>query len=144
MSKFVFISSLSVLIGRPWYDSVSGNEPPQPDTFYACTKNFGEQIRKLYSEKHNTSVTCLRLGMPFPLGDDRESIRLGYDKVRPQLVHFDDIATSIRLALHERLPFTQYPIVSDCDVPWVKPQSTQRLGYVPRYYFTAQGVQERR
>jgi uronate dehydrogenase len=139
--KFVFISSLSILIGSPWYERITGVEMPRPDTFYACSKYFGEQIGALYSKKFGLSVTCLRLGHPFPLNDDREVKILADDRYRSHLVHFEDIAQAIKLALQENLPFSSYPIVSACDVPWVAPEATFRLGYQPQYRFTPQGAE---
>ena len=36
--------------------------PPAPDSMYAVTKLFGENVAQLYAQKHGLAATCLRIG----------------------------------------------------------------------------------
>ena len=140
VAKFVFISSLTVISGSPHYEHVMGGEAARPGNFYACTKNFGEQMGALYAAEHSMNVTCLRLGHPYPLHDALEEKRLAHRFWQATMVHFEDIAQAITCALRKVAPFATYPIVSSCEEPWIVPESTHALGYVPRYFFTPQGA----
>jgi hypothetical protein len=86
------------------------------------------------------SVTCLRLGQPYPQGDEREARRMSFDGNIAQFVHFEDIAQAVGLALRQTVPFATYPIVSACHTDWVDPASVSELGFVPRWHFSPAGA----
>ena len=48
------------------------NDPPNPDSLYAVSKLFGEQIGKLYSEQHDVEFVGMRIGW-LVAGDDPEA-----------------------------------------------------------------------
>lgn len=143
VSKFVFVSSLTAIMGMPEYESITGQEPPRPSNFYACTKLFGEQLGMIYAKGGTMSVTCLRLGQPYPIDRPKDANWLTNAATRPRMVHMEDIAQAMARALRETQPFTVYPIVSKSDGMWIEDQAMEALGYVPHYVFTAEGLLRR-
>lgn len=140
IAKFVFISSLTTLLGLPRYNCIEGTEMPRPHNVYACTKLFGEQVGQVYAAQSEMSVTCLRLGQPYPLNRPLEDELLCQARVRELMVHMDDIALAITGALRNVEAFAVYPIVSQCEAPWVNENAARGLGYKPRYFFTSTGA----
>lgn len=138
VKKFVFISSMTAILGVE-HERVRGDEPATPHSPYACTKLFGEQLGYCYAEMFGMSVTCLRLGQPFPMLNVPRRKQLSERKQRTIHVHMEDIAQAVELALQESAPHTVYPIVSGSDEPWVEAEATAALGYSPRYLFTTHG-----
>lgn len=58
----VYASSAHVVgMYRP-DDQLTPDTPPAPDSMYAVTKLFGENVGQLYARKHDMAVTCLRIG----------------------------------------------------------------------------------
>lgn len=139
VKKFVFISSMTAIMGAE-HERVRGDEPPTPNSTYACTKLFGEQLGFSYAQKFGMSVTCLRLGQPYPLANLGRRKRLEERAARIIHVHMQDIAQAVELALAETALHTVYPIVSGSEAePWVDLEAAAGLGYFPRYQFTAEG-----
>lgn len=56
------------------FPMISEELPVRPDSFYAVSKLFGENLGRSYYEKHNIPVACLRIGS-VNKGDKPESIR---------------------------------------------------------------------
>jgi nucleoside-diphosphate-sugar epimerase len=144
VAKFVFVSSITVVLGQPRFETIMGDEAPHPANFYACTKYFGEQIGALYSSRYGMAVTCLRLGHPYPLQDHEKERLMSSSASRALLVHVEDISQAFEGALRETLPFACYPIVSASDAPWIAESAYHALGYSPRYLFTSEGVELRK
>lgn len=140
ISKFVFISSMTVVTGNPRYESLAGDEPPRPRNVYACTKLFGEQVGAVYAAEHGMSVTCLRLGQPFPLGYEQEEAWMADVTARSIFVHVEDIAAATAGALRETESFSAYSVVSASDAPWLEDVTIPALDYSPRYRFTPYGA----
>ena len=44
------------------FPMISENLPVRPDSFYAVSKLFGENLGRFYYEKYDIPVTCLRIG----------------------------------------------------------------------------------
>lgn len=142
IGKFVFISSLSV-VGCPRDEMLKGDEALRPVNLYACTKSFGELVGSVYAAQQRMSVTCLRLGQPYPLNTELEKERMAYPYYRRLIVHFEDIAQALGLALKETAAFAIYPIVSDNETPWVDQDANQMQGYKARYLCTSDGVRKK-
>ena len=133
--KFVFISSMTVICGDPLYDQPAGDEPGRPANVYACTKLFGEHLGEVYAKKYGMSVTCLRLGQPYPLKTSHDTRWLANDWARGMMVHMVDVASAIECALHHTTPYSVHAIVSASDTPWLQRAEVPELGYSPRFRF---------
>lgn len=145
VERVVYVSSLTTVLGTPGYQRIEADTRDRPRDVYAACKLFGEQVGRTYAyptSGEGLQVTCLRLGMPYPVftGSDR-----GWQNNRGRralIVHVEDVAHSIRCAL--TLPpaarYGVYSIVSDSDNPMVDPNAYAGLGYRPRWNFTDQGA----
>lgn len=138
--KFVQISSLAIHTGPPDQETVSVRDLPQPRDFYACTKLFGDNLGMVYSAQRDMSVTCLRLGQPYPVRPERELLWLKDPHARSLFVHVEDIASAIAGALHCPLPYSVHAVVSNADTRWVENPDVPELNYHPRFYFAPDGV----
>ena len=69
--RFVFASTVQVLLGYPQGSFVSDHDPVRPVSRYACTKVLGEALGRYYRDKFGLEVVCLRLGaVPHVSRDD--------------------------------------------------------------------------
>ena len=64
IGRIVYMSSMTIDLGSPPRLSFSHDTPVRPNSLYACTKLFGEQLGELYARQYGMSVICLRLGQP--------------------------------------------------------------------------------
>jgi uronate dehydrogenase len=60
--RAVFASTSRVTGFYPETGTVRPDSPPRPDGHYAVSKALGEQLARLYSERHGLEVACLRIG----------------------------------------------------------------------------------
>lgn len=133
--QFVYVSSLTVVMGIPPVDGYPELSTPHPLSLYGVSKLFGEHLGEVYSREHGMNVICLRLGQPYPFGEDPlEKERKFTPKGRGALVGFEDIAQAIECSLcTDRIRFGAYNIVSES--PWRNVDisaAARDLGYVPR------------
>lgn len=134
---FVFISSLTTLLGLPERERVDENSSIQPVNVYACTKLFGDQVGQMYASRGELRVKCLRLGQPYR-SDKRFDDRWPYGPSRSRGINVaaEDIACAIRAALTSpQISYGAYPIVSRSDNEWIDPDSAREIGYEPIYNF---------
>jgi uronate dehydrogenase len=69
--RFVFASTVQVLLGHPRDAFVRDADPVRPVSRYACTKVLGEALGRYYRDRFGLEVVCLRLGaVPHPDRDD--------------------------------------------------------------------------
>lgn len=69
--RFIFASTVQVLLGYPRDAFVRDGDPVRPVSRYACTKVLGEALGRYHHERHGLEVVCLRLGaVPHPDRDD--------------------------------------------------------------------------
>ena len=69
--RFVFASTVQVLLGYPHDQFVDDAAPVRPLTRYACTKVLGEALGRFYHDRFGLEVVCLRLGaVPHPDHDN--------------------------------------------------------------------------
>jgi nucleoside-diphosphate-sugar epimerase len=140
VKKFVFISSLTIVLGTPKYERIEASTLPRPRSLYACSKFFGEELGYVYSQEHGMNVICLRLGQPFPTGNSLEAKWLANPRHRGIFVENRDIAFAIECALKADAPrFGVYSTVSDSDSAWIDVSAAAEIGYRPKYRFTAEG-----
>ncbi|MGO9908971.1 MAG: NAD-dependent epimerase/dehydratase family protein [Solirubrobacteraceae bacterium] len=67
-SRVVFASSNHATGFYPVQRTLSGCEPTRPDTLYGVTKVYGEALGRLYVDKFDLQVVCVRIGSfaPWP------------------------------------------------------------------------------
>jgi uronate dehydrogenase len=62
VSRVVFASSIHASGFYPIEQTLTGREPPRPDSLYGVTKVFGETLGQLYTDKFGLDVLCVRIG----------------------------------------------------------------------------------
>lgn len=60
--RIVFASSNHVVGYHPRASTLDHRAPHRPDTRYGLSKAFGEDLGRLYADKHGMEVVCLRIG----------------------------------------------------------------------------------
>ena len=60
--RIVFASSNHATGFYPTERTLTGAEPPRPDTLYGVTKVYGEALGSLYADKFGLDVVCIRIG----------------------------------------------------------------------------------
>ena len=60
--RVVFASSLHVTGFYDAGDRISPQMPVRPDSFYGVSKACGENLGRLYADKHGLQVVCVRIG----------------------------------------------------------------------------------
>jgi uronate dehydrogenase len=63
VQRIVYASSIHVVGFYPTEEYIDSDAPPRPDSYYAVSKAFGENLARLYVEKAGMEVACLRIGM---------------------------------------------------------------------------------
>jgi hypothetical protein len=89
------------------------------------------------------TVTCLRLGQPYPIDHPDEQEWLQDRRGRGLFVAVEDSAQAVAGALTSAnaLGFAAVPVVSDSDSAWIDVSpATQAIGYAPRWRFSAGGM----
>jgi uronate dehydrogenase len=72
VSRFVFASTMHVLGFYERDKTLSPGSPPRPDSRYAVSKLFGENLGRLYADKYGLRVCCLRIGHAVATLDEAE------------------------------------------------------------------------
>lgn len=62
VSRLAFASTMHVLGFYERDKPLSSDSPPRPDSRYALSKLFGENLGRLYADKYGLRVCCLRIG----------------------------------------------------------------------------------
>jgi len=141
VKRFVFASSLTILIGLPRHNELHDDLAPRPANFYAVTKMWGENLGEYFSRRHGLTVYCLRFGHPAGQKIAPHNIRKRELNPMPSiLVSSEDLAGSVISALtHEGGPaFGIYSIVSNCTDSRIDFSKTQEIGWSPKSQ-TSQG-----
>jgi uronate dehydrogenase len=66
VGRIVFASSNHVIGFHPTDARLDADAALRPDTFYGVSKAFGENMARLYHDKHGLEFACLRIGSCFP------------------------------------------------------------------------------
>jgi uronate dehydrogenase len=70
IKKIIFASTFQTIWNYPNNKTITTDMPPRPFNMYACSKIFGENVGRYYSEKYGMSVICLRIGYFLPYGHE--------------------------------------------------------------------------
>jgi uronate dehydrogenase len=66
VKRIVYGSSVHVVGFYPTSEYVDGLAPLRPDSLYAVSKAFGENLARLYVDKAHMDIACLRIGVALP------------------------------------------------------------------------------
>jgi uronate dehydrogenase len=66
VKKVILASTIQTIWNYPNNKVITTDMPARPFNIYACSKLFGENIGRYYSEKYGLSVICLRIGYFLP------------------------------------------------------------------------------
>lgn len=128
--QVVFFSSLTTVLGVPSLGWCTTDDS-RPNSLYAATKLFGEDLADFYSRAYGITIRCIRLGQPFPwFGDELKKDRS--DRSRQSLVHFNDIAPMVLAAAQPDGPkFGIYYGLSETVGRFCDLSNWAELGYRP-------------
>lgn len=125
VGRIVYASSAHVIGYHPVGEPVNEHSELRPDTVYATTKVFGEALARLYYDKHQIEVACLRIGSFRPAPENRRQLSTwlsGPDAVR-----------LVRQCLEvETLGFAIVYGTSANSDRWWTDASAPRIGYQPQ------------
>jgi len=125
VGRIVFASSNHVT-GFYRQDEVVGpHDPVRPDGFYGLSKAFGENLARLYWDRHGIETVCLRIGSSFPEPKDRRMLATW--------MSFDDLERLVVAAL--TAPVVGHSVIygmSDNATTWWDNTSARHIGYRPQ------------
>lgn len=74
-TRIVFASSNHVIGFHRRTSTIDEKADHRPDSFYGVSKAFGEDLGRLYADKHGLKVMCLRIGSCLPAPKDARMLR---------------------------------------------------------------------
>lgn len=122
--RVVFASSAHVTGFYPTSQRIGPEAPPRPDTLYGVGKAFGENLGRLYADKHGLEVVCVRIGT---LVDRPTEPRHLSTWLSPR----DAVQLFYRCLVAPNVGFTVPYGVSNNPRGWWDTSSAERLGYRP-------------
>lgn len=141
--RVVYASSLTTQLGNLDAPYFSESGPAEPQSVYACSKLFGENLARLYHRLHGMEILSLRIGQPFPLVP-RLDLGWRYNfRARSVSVAVEDIAHAIDAAISSPICHGVFNVVSESDNPRVDLESSRTMGYQPQYKFSEEGLHQR-
>ena len=66
IKRVVYASSIHTVGFYRTTERIDAAAPVRPDSYYAVSKAFGENLARLYSEKAGMDIACLRIGVALP------------------------------------------------------------------------------
>ncbi|BAM03030.1 NAD-dependent epimerase/dehydratase family protein [Phycisphaera mikurensis] len=143
VKRVVLMSSLTIHLGEPWRDRIPADAPVRPNSLYACTKLFAEQLAELHHRKDGLSTISARLGQPYPT-----SPWFGLDAMsdpgnRGCAATEEDIVRGTLAALETQTRLAVFNLLSACDQPVFDMDAGRRIGFKPRDEMTAAGPVDR-
>jgi len=73
--RVIFASSNHVIGFHRRSETIDHTADHRPDSFYGVSKAFGEDLGRLYADKHGMAVMCLRIGSCLPAPKDARMLR---------------------------------------------------------------------
>jgi uronate dehydrogenase len=125
VKRIVFASSNHVTGFYSQGQTIDASHPPRPDGLYGLSKAFGEDLARLYFDRHGIETACLRIGSSFAEPKDRRMLATW--------LSFDDLHRLISACLST--PVLGHSIVfgmSDNAVTWWDNRHARHIGYVPQ------------
>lgn len=138
--RIIYASSLTVQLGDPNVGCFSESGPIEPKNVYACTKQLGENLARLYHRQHGMEILSLRIGQPFPLQPALDLTWRHNLRARSVYVAVEDVARAIDAAISSPVVHGVFNVVSESDNPRADMASARKMGYQPRYRFSREGL----
>ena len=66
VKRIVYASSIHVIGFYPTSQHIDSEAPLRPDSYYGVSKAFGESLARLYVDKAEMEIACLRIGVTLP------------------------------------------------------------------------------
>ncbi|MGG1663303.1 NAD-dependent epimerase/dehydratase family protein [Brevibacillus sp. NRS-1366] len=125
VQRIVFASSIHAVGFYPRSTTIDPSVMPRPDTLYGVSKAFGENLARLYFDKHGVESVCIRICSfeERPQNLRHLSTWLSYD---------DAVRLFRSCILAESVGFAILYGVSDNERSWFVNPDAARLGYKPR------------
>ena len=124
VKRIVFASSNHVTGFYRQDEVISPLDPVRPDGLYGVSKAFGENLARLYFDRHGIETVCLRIGSSFPEPKNRRMLATW--------LSFDDLERLIVASL--TAPVTGFSVIyglSDNTTSWWDNGAARHLGYRP-------------
>lgn len=122
--RVVFASSAHVTGFYPTNQRIGPDAPLRPDSYYGLGKAFGENLGRLYADKHGLQVLCVRIGT---LANRPTSPRHLSTWLSPR----DAVELFYRCLFATPAGFTVLYGISANQRSWWDTSSAERLGYRP-------------
>ncbi len=139
VKRVVLMSSLTIHLGEPLRERVAADAPVRPNSLYACTKLFAEQLAEVHHRRDGLSTVVARLGQPYPTTPWFGPDALADPGNRGCAATEPDIVAGTLAALRTEEGYAIFNLVSGCDVPMFDLDAGRRIGYEPRFRMTAEG-----
>lgn len=123
--RVVFASSNHVTGYYRQSETIDAKHPPRPDSLYGVSKAFGEDLARLYYDRHGIETACVRIGSSFAEPKDRRMLATW--------LSFDDLHRLITACLST--PVLGHSIIfgmSDNALTWWDNRCARHIGYVPQ------------
>lgn len=123
--RIVFASSNHVMGYYRQSEVVDALSPPRPDGLYGLSKAFGEDLSRLYFDRHGIETACVRIGSSFPEPKDRRMLATW--------LSYDDLHRLITACL--TTPVLGHSIIygtSNNSVSWYDNRHARHIGFVPQ------------
>lgn len=125
VKRIIFASSHHAIGMYERTQQLDCDAPPRPGNLYGLSKAFGENLARMYFDKHGIEVACLRIGSCFEQpGDER--------MLATWLSHDDLLQLCRRCLQAPRLGYTVVYGVSDNSRRWWSNDAAGFLGFEPR------------
>lgn len=123
--RVVFASSNHVTGFYRQDEVVSPRDPVRPDGLYGLSKAFGENLARLYFDRHGIETVALRIGSSFPEPRNRRMLATW--------MSYDDLERLVVSAL--TTPVAGYSVIygmGDNTTTWWDNTSARHIGYRPK------------
>jgi uronate dehydrogenase len=125
VKRIVFASSNHVTGMYRQDEVIDTRAPVRPDGMYGLSKAWGENLARLYWDRHGIETACMRIGSSFPEPKDRRMLATW--------LSYDDLERLVVACL--TAPVVGYSVVygvSDNNTVWWDNTHAAHLGYRPR------------
>lgn len=129
VKKVVYASTCQTILNYGDGVWVTPEMPVRPSTVYACTKVFGEALARHYSDRHGSSMICLRIA--WFQGYDSELLRTRPDLL-PHWCSPRDLTQLIVKSIQADLPFAIFfGLSNNTGRCWDISNAEKLIGYQP-------------